>query len=314
MVDVKSNGMLSQAKCVACGHLGAQQFLVAPDRYHGRTVKYCLARCPQCTFVWLHDPPNPEEMYEHYTADYDAAIAKAGETSPSRWEARREVLAQYKKSGALLDLGCSSGSFLETLKGTEWQLLGIEMSKESAERAKQRSGAHVFVGDILDAPFPGKSFDAITCFHVFEHLYNPTEILAKVAYWLKPGGIFYVLVPNIDSAAVHVFGTYWYGLELPRHLFHYSPASLAYLAKSAGLEVAHLETQREVFFEKSSKYILDDVFRKFGVQNVPLSKAKDASLPFKVVRKAFRLTVLPLIDGMIGLAGDKESIHAVLHK
>jgi SAM-dependent methyltransferase len=301
-------------KCVACGYVGAEQFLVATDRFEGRTVTYTLVRCPQCTLVWQHDPPKPEAMSEHYTADYDAAIAQAGESSPGRWEARRRVLAQHKTGGALLDLGCSSGSFLETLNPKDWELHGIEMSKESAERAKRRSGAQVFVGDILDAPFPAESFDAITCFHVFEHLYAPTDTLAKVAYWLKPGGIFYVLVPNINSAAVRVFGTYWYGLELPRHLFHYSPASLTYLAEASGLQVAHIETHREVFVEKSSKYIFDDMFRKLGAERAPLSKAKPASLSFKVMRKAFRLTALPVIDSLIGLAGDGESIHAVLRK
>ena len=61
------------------------------------------------------------------------------------------------------------------------------------------------------------------------------RVMARVAEWLKPGGIFYVLVPNVDSAEGRVFGSYWHGLELPRHLFHYSPASLKFLAESAGL-------------------------------------------------------------------------------
>jgi 2-polyprenyl-3-methyl-5-hydroxy-6-metoxy-1,4-benzoquinol methylase len=30
----------------------------------------------------------------------------------------------------------------------------------------------VFVGDVLDAPYPPESFDVVTCFHVLEHLNN----------------------------------------------------------------------------------------------------------------------------------------------
>src|ERR1035438_10453930 len=71
-----------------------------------------------------------------------------------------------------------------------------------------------------------ESFDVITCFDVLEHLYEPRKVMARVGEWLKPGGIFYVLVPNVDSAEARAFGSYWHGLELPRHLFHYSPASL----------------------------------------------------------------------------------------
>ena len=79
-----------------------------------------------------------------------------------------------------------------------------------------------------------ESFDVITCFDVLEHLYEPRRVMAKVGEWLKPGGIFYVLVPNVDAAEARVFGSYWHGLELPRHLFHYSPASLKFLAELGG--------------------------------------------------------------------------------
>jgi len=74
------------------------------------------------------------------------------------------------------------------------------MFVESAQRAQAESGAIAFVGDILDATFRPASFDVITRFHVFEHIYKPCVVLSKVFEWLKPGGIFYVLVPNINSA------------------------------------------------------------------------------------------------------------------
>ena len=103
----------------------------------------------------------------------------------------------------------------------------LPMSEDCAKTAEARSGARVFVGNILDAPFPPESFDVITWFDVLEYLYEPRRVMARVSEWLKPGGIFYVLVPNVDSAEARVFRSYWHGLELPRHLFHYSPASLS---------------------------------------------------------------------------------------
>ena len=170
-------------------------------------------------------------MGEHYGPDYDRSVAAAGK-SPDRWRGRVETLTQYKAGGSILDLGCSSGGFLSALKNPAWKLYGIEMSDEVAQRAHDDTGADVFVGDILDAPYPAGSFDAITCFHVFEHLYQPREILAKVSHWLKPGGIFYAMMPNIDSAGARIFKSYWYALELPRHLYHFSPISLKNTAHS----------------------------------------------------------------------------------
>ena len=132
--------------------------------------------------------------------------------------------------------------------------------RNARRAAEAKTGAQVFVGHILDATFPRESFDVITCFDVLEHLYEPRRVMARVGEWLKPGGIFYVLVPNIDSAESRVFGSYWHGLELPRHLFHYSPAALQCLAESAGLQVVSLETRRNPAVGTSLRYVWDDVF------------------------------------------------------
>ena len=301
-------------RCLVCGHDVTEPLLQAPDRFHRGTEVYRLVRCSSCSLVWLDHAPEPADMWQHYGQDYDRKIAAAGESSPGRWRDRRETLSLHKQGGAILDLGCSSGSFLETLKGGNWDLYGVEMSNESANRALARCGAKVFVGDILDAPFKPASFDAITCFHVFEHLYQPREVLAKVSEWLKPGGIFYALMPNIDSAGMRVFRTYWYPLELPRHLYHFSPKSLSQLAAEVGLEQVSLVTGREVFIEKSVYYMVDQALSKVGIKRPPLAKAKEASFPRKVVRKMYRLTLQPVLTGMIALAGDGESIHAVFKK
>jgi SAM-dependent methyltransferase len=253
-------------------------------------------------------------MYLHYTDAYHKLISTAGDNSPGRWGFRREAIAQFKQSGALLDLGCSSGSFLQSLCGKAWDLYGIEMSAESARKAEAGTGAKVFVGDILDAQFSPGSFDVITCFDVLEHLYEPRRVMAKVAEWLKPEGIFYVLVPNVDSAEGRVFGSYWHGLELPRHLFHYSPASLKYLAESAGLREVSLETRRNPAVGTSLRYVWDDVFRVLGFSRTPVAYRTEASLPRRAARKLARLTVLRLLLALAPLVGAGESIHAVFRK
>jgi SAM-dependent methyltransferase len=300
--------------CPVCRAASPARYLDAPDRFHGRTAWYTLLRCPVCSLVWLDTPPIPGEMGQHYGKDYDRTISSAGEATIKHWSGRCKTIARYKDRGRILDLGCSSGSFLAALPRDRWELFGIEMSEEVARRAKANCGADVFVGDILDAPFRAGSFDAITCIHVFEHLYKPQEVLEKVALWLKPGGIFYTLMPNIDSAAARFFKSYWYALELPRHLFHFSPRSLTYLTESVGLKTVSLKTEREVFLEHSTRYWLNDTLQTVGIERPPLARVAPAGLAFRVVRKAFRLTVRPVLEGLIGLAGDKEIIEGIFQK
>jgi SAM-dependent methyltransferase len=313
--DARANfGNRGPEPCVICGQAGGQELLRAPDRLHGRPEKYTLVRCPDCSLVWLSHPPKPEEMDLHYTDAYHKLISAAGENSARRWHDRLQTVRQHKQSGTMLDLGCSSGGFLGFFRGDPWMLYGIEMSADCARRAEERTGADVFVGDILDAPFRSQSFDVITCFDVLEHLYEPRRVLEKVGEWLKPGGIFYVQVPNIDSAEARVFGTYWHGLELPRHLFHYSPTSLRKLAKATGFREVSLETRRNPAVGTGLRYVWDSLFRAFGMKPTPLAYRGKASLPWRAARKLVRMTVLRGLLAMAPLVGDGEAIHAVFRK
>jgi SAM-dependent methyltransferase len=249
----------------------------------------------------------------HYGVDYDLSVAAAG-AKLDRWRDRCATLSSHKSCGTILDLGCSSGGFLAALKPSAWKLYGIDMSQAVADQARTATGADVFVGDILDAPFPPASFDAITGFHVLEHLYEPRAVLRKISEWLKPDGIFYMMVPNIASAGARIFRSYWYPLELPRHLFHFSPKSLRRLVGSVNLEEVMLTTNRELFVESSVRYVADDLLRQLGVQRSPLSQASQPGMPFRIVRKAFRMTVLPVLNSLASLAGEGESIHAIFRK
>jgi SAM-dependent methyltransferase len=300
--------------CPSCGQTGARQWLRAPDRFHGRQEKYILMRCLSCSLVWQSNPPGPSEMHLHYTDAYHKLISASGQNAPHRWRARKAALVPHKQSGALLDLGCSSGAFLQSLKDERWSLYGIEMSAETAKTAKARSGAQVFVGDVSEAPFAPESFDVITCFDVLEHVYDPRQVMSKVGEWLKPKGIFYVLVPNIDSAEARVFGSYWQGLELPRHLFHFSPASLKFLAVSVGLQEVSVETHRNLTVGTSLRYVWDDAFHAVGIRRTPVAYRSEAGFAWRAGRKLIRMSVLRALPAMGPLVGEGESIHAIFRK
>ena len=303
------------ARCPLCGASVISRFMSAPDRFHWRHQEYELLRCSSCTYVWLDGPPKPEEMPVHYDEDYHRAIVTAGEKSAEgRWRMQRERISQYKKSGALLDIGRSSGGFLGTMKANSWKLYGIEMEQSTAERLRLATGAEVFIGDAMDAPFATDSFDAITCFDVLEHVYNPRDFLSKVREWLKPDGIFYTTLPNIDSWEARLLGTCWYGLELPRHLSHFSPRSLRYVMTSLGFQEIAIATPASSYVERSASYVCSEFLEKVGISPVPMANTGPRGIAARAVRKVLRLTLIELFAAAASLAGAAGSVEGIFSK
>ena len=301
--------------CPLCGTAGASDFLLAPDRFHLREEKYRLMRCSQCTCVWQPEPPAPGAMGAHYTEDYHNAIMRAGESNTgTRWKLQHELIAKFKKDGRILDIGCSSGAFLGTMDRSRWELYGTEISPETAEIARMSTGAQIFTGEASDAPYPQDCFDVITSFDLLEHVYDPRAFLMKVREWLRPGGIYCLNLPNIDSWEARLFGSYWYGLEMPRHVTHFSPKSLSRAMQSLGFEQAVLVTPPVAYVERSANYVAGALWSKLGFRTVSQAEAKRDGLLWKAVRRGLRMAIVEPFGRLASWSGAGGSMLAVFRK
>ncbi len=119
---------------------------------------------------------------------------------------------------------------------------GVEPSPIAARLARN-SGLKVFCGMLSEARFADDSFDCISLYHVLEHTPNPIEVLRECRRILKPDGEIVVGVPNFESMTFALIGRVWGGLDPPRHLQHFRPASITRAAGRAGLAVAAMETE-----------------------------------------------------------------------
>lgn len=302
-------------KCPLCGSDATEGFLEAPDRFHWRREVYRLARCRSCACVWQARPPIAEEMGFHYSEDYHRAVRTGGETGADvRWRRHRELISRYKNGGAILDIGCSSGAFLRTIRSDSWKLYGIELESSTAERARVATGAEIFVGDVMEAPFAPGTFDAITSFDVLEHVYDPKAFLSRVFEWLKPGGNYFVAVPNIASWEARTFGSYWYGLELPRHIFHFSPGSLRQLANSIGFQEVCLKTAPVSYADLSMGYLFSAYSERLGMEATPLSRPTQTNILWRLLGKASRVIFMQPMAAVASLAGAASSIEGIFAK
>ena len=112
---------------------------------------------------------------------------------------------------------------------------GIEPSERGASAAAS-IGAPVLKATIDEASFGEASFDAVSLWHVLEHLEDPGAALSQATRWLAPDGVLLVGVPNLTSLQARLGGERWYHLDVPRHRVHFTPEGLALALRRAGFE------------------------------------------------------------------------------
>ncbi|MEK7478868.1 MAG: class I SAM-dependent methyltransferase [Patescibacteria group bacterium] len=135
---------------------------------------------------------------------------------------------------SLLDVGCGNGTFLMSMRKRGWQSFGTEIAPSNHMR--QCAGEFIKKGDFRKSDFSGNSFDVITMWHSLEHVEDPLGYLIEAERVLKDGGVLIAEIPNFRSWQARIFRENWFHLDVPRHLFHFSPKSISILFRKAGLE------------------------------------------------------------------------------
>jgi SAM-dependent methyltransferase len=135
------------------------------------------------------------------------------------------------------------------VEGTEW-------TAASVARVPAASGIRVHVGDLLDLGLPARTYDAVTLWHVLEHLRRPDAALERIAVLLRPGGWLVLAIPNADGAQARRYGPAWFHHDPPRHLVGLGQAALEPLLAAQGFRIVHLRTsslEQDLFGEIQSR-------------------------------------------------------------
>ena len=160
-----------------------------------------------------------------------------------------------KYNGKLLDLGCGNGKRLELMRDLGWLVEGIDFD-ENAVRSAQRKGLQVHCGTLHEIHYPEDHFDAIMMSHVFEHIYEPIELLRECYRILKPNGYLVIVTPNNESLSHRVFKRNWRGLEPPRHLHIMSMKSLRRAVLDVGFRINSIRSYVLSSYVYRSSYAL----------------------------------------------------------
>jgi 2-polyprenyl-3-methyl-5-hydroxy-6-metoxy-1,4-benzoquinol methylase len=242
--------------CPVCGSNEFRPYL----EKHGLKI----VRCARCSMLFANPVPADFASGQYYDtegAEYYLSAAKLeSDYAPVRFERELNLFRRHCQSGAVLDVGCSSGAFLYQLKHgfpKAYEILGTDVSGAPLDYAESK-GIPVLRGNFLAQDFGNKKFDAVSFWAVLEHLAEPKRFLEKAASVLKPGGFCFVLVPNMRSLAVRAIGQR-YRYIYAQHLNYFTATTLQELVREF-FEVA------EVRFTHFNPIVIWQDWRRGGVE------------------------------------------------
>lgn len=209
-------------------------------------------RCGGCGLYLLHrEPDGAAPALDLDRTQFDEAFRDLRVGNYRR--ILDDVSSRVALGGArVLDVGSSTGWFLETAVERGCLCFGIEPDPFFCERARRSMpvGIEVVEGYFpRDVPREWEPFDIITFHDVFEHLEDPRAILEACRGRLTDRGLVVLSLPSAHGF-VYRLGTLFYRLgwksPLERmfqvnypfpHLFYFTPESIGSLVAAAGFEV-----------------------------------------------------------------------------
>ena len=249
---------LEPVPCNLCGGWDRQELYPAAERRNGHgpgsdlyactSTAYgvCgpIVKCRRCGLVYQSPVPSSDEIVDAY----DDVIDKRYEEERSgRIETFRRDLAaveRHERGGRLLDVGCHLGLFLDVARARGWQVAGVEPSRWSVERARER-GLDVRHGTLETSGFPPGSFDVVTMWDVVEHVADPLAELRRIHRVLRPNGVLALCTMNVDALFPRLAGRRW-PWYMQMHLVYFSRRTLHNMLTKAGFRVVEMAPHKRV--------------------------------------------------------------------
>jgi SAM-dependent methyltransferase len=231
--------------CPVCGSSDIHPLLTAKD-HSVSGEEFVIWQCQSCTLRFTQDVPDESSIGPYYQSqDYISHSNTSKGLLNKLYQAVRKftlgqksglVISRTTNHGRILDIGAGIGAFLNEMKGKGWDIEGIEPDYGARQQAK-----NLFAIDLKPTPelqhIPHNSFDAITLWHVLEHVESLQDYVALLKQLLKKNGKIFIAVPNYSSLDADLYGNRWAAYDVPRHLYHFTPRSIDVLVQKHGMKI-----------------------------------------------------------------------------
>ncbi len=236
---------------------------------------YRMVRCENCGLVFSAETLADSELFDLYSASQVTFSEHQDTIRKDYWK----PLAKYRdrlKNQAALEVGCSSGFFLDQLmdEGID-DVWGFEPSTQAkdiaSDRVKPKIQNRFFEGK---KSLPGQDFGLVCCFQTLDHLSDPLGFLENCREVLKPGGLVYLVTHNVDALQAKVLGEKSPIVDV-EHIYLFNKTTLPRILDDSGFNV--LET-RSLQNSYPLRYWATMLPMPKGVKNATLSALKGFGL------------------------------------
>lgn len=222
-------------KCPLCGHTQSNNYKIVEDYAHTHE-SFALSKCTKCNLIYTN--PRPDELnigkyYEH--TNYISHTNKSNNPLNLIYKIvrkitltqKRKLITKYTTRTQILDFGSGTGSFITYMNLKGYATEAYEPSNQAREHIPSEIKVHNHLGQL-----PNKEqYDIITAWHVIEHVHQLNDTIKSLKKSLKKDGFMFLAVPNINSYDSQYYDQYWAALDVPRHLYHFTPDTFKQLLK-----------------------------------------------------------------------------------
>ncbi len=259
--------MITYTCCPVCKNNQIEEIFSAKD-YTVSGESFSIVKCKSCAVLFTQNVAEQNEIGRYYASEnyISHSDTQVGLVNQLYHSIRKKTL-QNKKNliknetgkshGNLLDIGCGTGAFLNIIKTNGWTTTGLEPDETARAKAKTLYGIEAQPSHNI-FNLPNKSYDAITMWHVLEHVHQLHEYLEQLKNKLTKRGKIFIAVPNYTSYDAQHYGQFWAAYDVPRHLYHFSPASMKNLVEQHGLSIKKI---KPMWFDSFYVSILSEKYK-----------------------------------------------------